>query len=179
MSGWEIQSLNRSHDRTTFNCGNVSLNDWLKERAGQWQRKELARCYVALRKGESRVVGYYALSSHHVSYKFLPTDQAKGLPGIDLPVVLLGRLAVDQSVHGQGLGRLLLVDALRRAEHIADQLGIRAVEVDAVDKDAHSFYRKFSFTQLLDDPNHLFLPMHVIRKLNLPPLQIQRGTGSY
>ena len=170
MPRWEIQPLGRGHDRSAFDCGNAALNEWLEKRAGQWQKKELARCYVAVPKDESRVVGYYAISSHHVGYESLPADQAKGLPRIDVPVVLLGRLAVDQRARGQGLGSMLLIDALRRAEHLAAELGIRAVEVDAIDEAARQFYLKFGFTALEDEPNHLFLPMHVIRKLNLPPM---------
>ena len=169
MAQWDIQPLGRRHVRSSFDCGNPTLNEWLQKRAGQWQKKELARCYVAVPKDESRVVAYYAISSHHVSYESLPADQAKGLPRIDVPVVLLGRLAVDQSVRGQGLGSLLLIDALSRAEHLATHLGIRAVEVDAVDEAARQFYLKFGFTPLEDDANRLFLPMHVIRKLTLPP----------
>ena len=91
------------------------------------------------------------------------------MPRLDVPVVLLGRLAVDRSVQGQGLGSLLLIDALRRAQHLAEHVGIRAVEVDAIDEAARQFYSRFGFVPLLDDPNHLFLPMPVIRKLGLPP----------
>jgi predicted GNAT family N-acyltransferase len=171
MAEWEIQPLNRSHDRTTFASGNDSLDDWLKNRAGQWDRKQLSRCYVAVRSAEARVLGYYAISSHHVSYESLPADQAKGLPRIDIPVVLLGRLAVDHSVRGQGLGRLLLVDALRRAEYAAELLGIRAVEVDASDPIARQFYLKYGFASLTDDLDHLFLPMSTIQKLKLPRLE--------
>ena len=167
MGLWQIEPLKPAHDRTAFDCGKESLNQWLKHRAGQWERKELVRCYVAVPSAQARVVGFYAVSSHHVSYELLPVDQAKGLPQIDVPVVLLGRLAVDRTVQGQGLGRVLLVDVLRRAEWLAGQLGIRAVEVDAIDDDARRFYLKFGFTPLADDPNHLFLPMHVIRKLQL------------
>ena len=167
MAGWDIQPLGRSHDRSSFDCGNLALNEWLQKRAGQWQRKELARCYVAVRKNELLVCGYYAISSHHVGYEALPAEQAKGLPEIDMPVVLLGRLAVDSGVRGQGLDELLLIDALRRAEYLAQGLGIRAVEVDAIDEAAQRFYMKFGFTPLEDDPHHLFLPIHVIRKLDL------------
>lgn len=167
---WDIQPLARAHDRSSFDCGNSTLNEWLQRRSGQWQKKELARCYIAVHKGESRVFGYYAISSHHIGYESLPADRAKGLPKIDVPVVLLGRLAVDQSVRGEGLGSLLLVDALRRAQHLSTQLGIRAVEVDAIDEAARQFYLKFGFTPLEDDPHHLFLPMQVIHKLGLPPL---------
>jgi GNAT superfamily N-acetyltransferase len=87
-----------------------------------------------------------------------------------VPVVLLGRLAVDRTVQGRGLGSFLLIDALRRAQHSSEQVGIRAVEVDALDDAARRFYLKFGFVSLADDLNHLFLAMHVVRKLGLPPL---------
>ena len=70
------------------------------------------------------------------------------------------------------MGSLLLIDALRRAEYLSGQVGIRAVEVDAIDEAARNFYLKFGFTPLLDNAHHLFLPIHVIRKLGLPPLTL-------
>jgi len=167
---WTIERLGSSHDRTTFDCGNAILTDWLKQRAGQFDKRDLARTYVATRSGDRIVLGYYAISSHRVTHEALPTDEAKGLPRLDLPVVLLGRLAVDRSVQGQGLGTLLLIDALRRAQYLAAHVGVRAVEVDAIDDAARQFYLRFGFVPLLDDPNHLFLSMSVIRKLNLPPI---------
>lgn len=85
-------------------------------------------------------------------------------------MVLLGRLAVDRSVRGQGLGQHLLIDALRRVAHISEHIGVRAVEVESIDDHARQFYLKFGFVPLLDDQQHLFLPMQVIRKLELPPL---------
>lgn len=97
----------------------------------------------------------------------LPDDESRGLPRLDIPVVLLGRLAVDRLVQGQGLGACLLIDALRRTAQISEQIGIRAVEVDAIDDAARRIYLKFGFRPLRDDCNHLFMPMHEIRKLNL------------
>ena len=170
MPQWAIERLGRDHDRTQFDCGVAALNDWLRKLASQHERRDLARTYVAVLPGGHRVLGYYAIANHRVSYEALPEDQARGLPRIDVPVVLLGRLAVDRSVQGQRLGGFLLIDALRRANHIADQIGVRAVEVDAIDDDAQAFYRKFGFLSLRDDERHMFLPMHVVRKLNLPPL---------
>lgn len=167
-TSWVIERLTKRHDRLAFDCGQPSLNDWLQLRASQFEKQDLARTYVAARQGKAVVLGYYALSTHRVCYEALPEDQAQGLPRIDVPVVLLGRLAVDRSVQGQGLGALLLIDALRRAEHISEQVGIRAVEVDALDEAARNFHLTFGFVSLLDDPKHLFLPMHVIRKLGLP-----------
>ena len=114
--------------------------------------------------------GYYAISTHRVAFEALSEEQAKGLPRIDVPVILMGRLAVDASAQGKGLGSLLLIDALRRAQYLGDQVGIRAVEVDAIDDAAQAFYLRFGFTPLIDEPRHLYLPMQVIRKLSLPPL---------
>jgi len=167
---WVIQRLAPSHDRSSFDCGKPELNDWLHRRAGQYERRDLARVYVAVRGDDPRVAGYYALSNHLVRYDALPEAQAKGLPTIDIPVVLLGRLAVDTAAQGQGLGAHLLIDALRRADHISEHIGIRAVEVDVIDETARQFYLRFGFVPLLDDRQHLFLPMQVIRKLELPRL---------
>lgn len=168
MSAWDLQRLTPSHDPSRFDCGQPSLNVWLRERAGQFDRKDLSRTYVATFPGLAPVLGYYALATHRVQLDSLSPVKAKGLPRIDIPVILLGRLAVDLTVQGQGLGAFLLVDAIRRTMHIADQIGIRAVEVDAIDEVAKRFYLKFGFRSMLDDPQHLFMPMHEIRKLNLP-----------
>jgi GNAT superfamily N-acetyltransferase len=170
MERWIIEALNRRHDRTTFDCGQPMLTDWLTHRASQFHRKDLARTFVAIQPGDRAVCGYYALSSHQVLFDALPDSEGKGLPSIDVPVVLLGRLGVDRRIQGQGLGSLLLIDALRRVQRLAEELGIRAVEVDAIDQEARNFYLKHGFKPLLDDPAHLFMPLHVIRQLNLPPL---------
>ncbi len=170
MATWAIRRLKKSHDRSAFDCGQSMRNEWLKDRASQFDRRDLSRTFVATRPYELAVVGYYAISSHRVVYETLPDAEAKGLPRLDVPVVLIGRLAVDRSEQGEGLGSLLLVDALRRSADISEQVGIRAVEVDAIDDAAQCFYLKFGFRPLVDDPHHLFLPMHEIRKLRLFPL---------
>lgn len=162
-----MQPLRQSFDRTAFDCGNARLNDWLQHRASQYEKKGLARTFFAVRHGETRVVGYYAISNHHVSFDALPGEQAHGLPRIDVPVALLGRLAVDRSVQGSGLGAFLLVDALRRIATVAEQIGIRAVEVDAIDEAARNFYLKYGFVPLADDQRHLYLPIDVVRRLKL------------
>ena len=146
------------------------LNDWLHERVSQFEKRDLSRTYVAVREDELRVYGYDALSTHRVRYEALPAEQAKGLPPIDVPVVLLGRLAVDRTAQGRGLGSILLIDAIRRAELISKQVGVRAVEVDAIDEAARRFYAKFGFQSLLEDRRHLFLSMNTVRALGLPPL---------
>ncbi len=134
-----IERLGSSHDRATFDCGNAILNDWLRLRSSQFDKRDLPRTYIATRPRDVVVLGYYAISNHRVSHASLPADEAKGLPRLDVPVVLLGRLAVDLSVQGRGIGSLLLIDARRRAQHLADHIGIRAVEVDAIDQAARDF----------------------------------------
>jgi GNAT superfamily N-acetyltransferase len=171
MATWTIRRLDKTHDCSAFDCGQPMLNEWLKKRAGQFDRRDLSRTFAATRPDETLVVGYYAISTHRVIYDALPAAEAKGLPRLDVPVVLIGRLAVDQRVQGQGLGASLLVDALRRSAQISEQVGIRAVEVDALDDAARNFYLKFGFRSFLDDPRHLFLPMHEIRKLKLEPFR--------
>ncbi len=170
MATWTICRLARAHDRSLFDSGQPTLNDWLKNRASQFDRRDLSRTYVATRPAKSRVLGYYAISTHRVLYEVLPPEAAKGLPRLDIPVVLLGQLAVDRSAQGQGLGSLLVVDALRRALRISEHVGIRAVEVDAIDEAARTFYLHFGFRPLGDAPQHLLMPLHEIRKLKLEPL---------
>ncbi len=168
---WTVEAFDRRrHDRAKFDCGIEVLNDWIATKVSQYEKRDLARTYVLVEEGHTVVKGFYAISNHTVVFDALSEDQAKGLPQIDIPVVLIGRLAVDLSVKGNGLGEFLLVDALRRAEFLASRVGIQAVEVDAINESARRFYEKFGFHALADDPRHLFLSMKVIRKLKLPPL---------
>lgn len=168
-SGWTVESFDKQrHVRTGFDCGVPLLNDWLATKVNQFEKRNLARTYVLAQQGQTSVKGYYSLSNHTVFYESLPSDQAKGLPQLDMPVVLIGRLAVDVSVHRRGLGEFLLIDAFRRVEYLSTKIGIRAVEVDAINDDAKSFYQKYGFVSLLDDPRHLFLSIKVIRQLRLP-----------
>lgn len=162
---WAIERLDRErHDCTSFDCGKPSLDDWLKRFAGQHERNDLARAYVLVRPGQAHVRGYYAISACEIRHETLPPKQAKGIPGhVIVPGALLGRLAVERSV--QGLGDALLHDALKRVAGHAEEIGIRALLVHALDGDAAAFYRRHGFIELLDDPLNLFLPMTVIRKL--------------
>ena len=109
MPTCEIVRLQSQHLREAFDCGNPALNDWLKLYAGQFERRNLARTFVAIRPPDHAICGYYAISNHAVAYESLAADQAKGLPRTDVPVVLLGQLAVSRDEQGRGLGSLLLV----------------------------------------------------------------------
>jgi len=166
MAPWRIERLSDAHDRTAFDCGKPPLDDFLKRLAGQYERRDFAAVYVATSPPANVVLGYYSLSSGSVDLTALPEAVRKKLPRHPVPVIHLGRLAVDQSVRGQGLGRHLLVDALRVCGELSVKVAVYAVEVRAIDDGARNFYEKYGFQPLLDDALHLYLSMKVVRKLN-------------
>jgi len=158
-----IVPLDERHHRSGFDCGELTLNTYLHRYAGQHERKGFGRTYVAIPEGSLEVKGYYTISSGSVSFETVPEN----LPHHPIPIGLLGKLAVDQNVQGQGLGPMLLIDALCRMQFVADHLGIYAVVVEPINERAKTFYVKFGFKPLRDDRLHLYLPIKVIRKLNL------------
>ena len=158
-----IEALEKRHDRSRFKCGESALDDFIRRYARQNDDRGLGRTYVAVVTGDTLVRGFYTISSGSVTFEYVPEK----LPRYPVPVVHLGRLAVDESARGYGLGAHLLVDALRRAAEVADQLGIFAVEVHAKTPSVRAFYLKFGFSPLLDDELHLYLPVRTIRKLRL------------
>jgi GNAT superfamily N-acetyltransferase len=160
---WRIERLGRGHVREGFDCGKPSLNDFLQALVGQYEKRNLGRTYVALQEGDQRVLGYYTLASGAIAVESLPAKQAKKLPRHAVPIVLLARLAVDQSVHGRGLGGFLLRDALTRSLDLSEQLGIHVVVVDALDAEAKAFYQRFGFLPLTDNEMRLFLPVSTIQ----------------
>jgi GNAT superfamily N-acetyltransferase len=155
------EKLTREHGLSAFDCGEASLNDWLKRFALTNQQSDSARTYVVHRA--RRVVGYYSLSAGSVRKDEAPSRIARGLASHPIGVILLARLAVDRTEQGTGLGKALLVDALARAAKAADAIGARAILVHAVDDDAARFYTKFGFESSPLDPKHLMLLMKDLR----------------
>lgn len=165
MTEWTIEPFGKHHDRTAFSCGRPPLDDFIRARVSQYEKRRLGKTFVAVPPGNPRVIGYYTLSSAALAFEHLPPDASRKLPKHPVPVVLLARLAVDQSVQGQGLGEGLLLDALQRTLTLSSSLGVHAVEVDALDDAAAAFYRKYGFTALLDNPLHLYLPIATIEQI--------------
>ncbi len=159
-----IDPLNAGHDREEFDCGEESLNRYLRQYASQHQKKNLGRIYVATAQDDRRVLGYYTLANGSVTFQSVP--RSKGLPReYPIPVILLARLAMDKSMQGKGLGAVLIFDALKRAAEVAEISAAYAVIVDALNEQAKTFYLHYHFEESLDDPMRLFLPMHDIRAL--------------
>jgi GNAT superfamily N-acetyltransferase len=162
---WQIEKLSSLHDRQGFDCGVPDLNFFLQRLAGRYQKRRLAQTYVALTAGQMQVEGYYSISSGAVEFDKLGEEQRRHLPRqIPIPVVLLGRLAVDRSIQGQGLGSDLLLDALHRSLRLAEEIGMAAMVVNALDEKARRFYLQFGFVSLPRDRFHLFLSMKEIAR---------------
>ncbi len=163
MADWQIERLERGHLRDAFSCGKPPLDEFIQRLVSQYEKRNLGRTDVAVHPGDKQVLGYYTLASSAIPFQNLPETSARKFPRHPVPVILLARLAVDQSVQGKRLGEGLLVDALRRSLGLADKLGIHAVEVDAIDRQAKAFYEKYGFVSLLDNEFHLFLPIATIQ----------------
>jgi ribosomal protein S18 acetylase RimI-like enzyme len=153
-----IEPLGKHHDRESFSCGQPDLDDWFRRRSSQDQKRNVARVFVAV-GGGLRVIGFYSLSTFALSCADLPEDIAHKLPRYDtIPAALIGRLARDRQTRGQGLGELLLADAIRRILGAGRSIAVFAIVVDAKDERAVDFYKGFGFLPFPFRPRRLFLP---------------------
>jgi GNAT superfamily N-acetyltransferase len=160
---WNFLSIDRKYQRDHFDCGNSILDDYLKRYARQNHEGGIAKTFVAIdRSGLLRIDGFYTVSASDIEFEALPELTRKKLPAYPIPAILIGKLAVDKSAQGQGLGGELLVDALLRSVKIAQEIGVFAVRVDAIDLKAKEFYLKYEFIALQDEPLKLFLPIKTI-----------------
>jgi GNAT superfamily N-acetyltransferase len=154
-----ILSLTGSHDRSGFDCGKAALNEWLARTARQHQEKDISQTFVAVDPATpGKVLGFYALSACEVATEELPPALSARLPR-RAGGIRLGRLAVDVSVQRQGLGQLLLMDAIRRACAVRQHIGVLALFVDAKDDDAAKFYIRYGFVALPEATATLVLPL--------------------
>lgn len=160
-----IVRLDKSHKKNDFDCGSEELNEFLSRYAGQNARNGISVTYVAIAEDSADILGFYSISNGEVAHADLPELEARKLPRYPVPVVRIGRLATSLNARGQGIGKLLLVDALRRTLSLSEEIGIRAVEVDAKTPEARAFYSQYGFVQLADDELHLYLAIGTIRKL--------------
>ena len=147
------------HDRAAFSCGVAALDDWFRLRAGQDEKRNVARVFVAI-DDQRGIVGFYSLSSFTLAIIDLPSENANRLPRYDvIPAALIGRLARDERVRGEGVGDLLLADAVRRVIGASLSLAVFAIVVEATDENAAAFYRNFGFAPFPSRPLRLFMPV--------------------
>lgn len=161
----QIDLLAKHHDRAIFCCGVPELDRYFKEQAGQDLKRRTASVFVAT-VGD-RVIGFYTLSATAIGRESLPVEIIRKLPKYPIPAVLLGRLAVDQTMQGKKLGAFLLVNAMKRALLASSTIGMYALVVDAKNEKAKAFYQHFGFLPLVDQPMRLFIPLDTIATLGV------------
>ena len=165
MGEWRIELVERRHERNAFDCGQSDLNEYIKKYARQNTQAGVTRTYVACPVKTKRVAGFYSLSTASMAFEHLPPEANKGLPKYPIPTVHLARLAVDKVYQKQGLGGLLLFNAMFRTAEVSSQAGVFALTVDAKDTAAKEFYLHYGFEPLADSDRHLYLPMRTVREV--------------
>lgn len=158
-----IEPLAARHDRRAFSCGVDALDLYLRRFARQHGEANISRTYVAL--DGSTVRGFYSLAMSGIRRDNLPEKHRSRFPNFPLPVARLARLAVDLNHQRQGLGELLLSDALQRCLQISASIGMLGVIVDAKDEHARGWYERYEFERLPDAPLTLWLPTAAISRL--------------
>lgn len=163
-----FEPLAPQHDRASFDCGEASLNEFLRQRARQNAERNLGVTHVAVSAaGASEILGYYTLLVRTIEREAFASP--KKLPPGEIGVCLLARLAVSRNAQGRGLGTQMLLRAITQTERAARDLGIHALLVHALHERARDWYLglDFGFEVLTTDPLHLCLSMGTIRQLGL------------
>lgn len=160
------EPLNARHKKSDFYCGKEMLDNYIHKQASQDIKRKLSACFVIKETETDLIKGYYTLSNNSIPLELVPNEIRKKLPRSYevVPATLLGRLAIDNKFQGQGIGKLILIDALKRSYEISKTIGSFAVVVDPLDRDAEKFYEKYGFIKL-PDSKKMFLPMKTIGQL--------------
>lgn len=160
------ESLNPSHRKSEFICGKEMLDNYLQKQANQDMKRKLSACFVITEKDSKVIKGYYTLASNSIPLESIPENIKKKLPNSykNIPTILLGRLAIDNQFQGQGIGKLVLIDALKRSYETSKSISSFAVVVDPLDHHAEKFYNKYGFIKL-PDSGKMFLAMNTTKIL--------------
>ena len=156
---WKFEEFDKAFNRKKFECGEPALNDYLKTRISKDVERKANQPVFAINV-KNEVVGYYTLSATSVEFNSFPATLKGKIAPYPVSVALIGRLAVDISMQGQGLGKELLMHAIDRVEDIGAKIGIRAVVVDAKNDSAEKFYHKYGFELLVTTttyPKRMFI----------------------
>jgi GNAT superfamily N-acetyltransferase len=154
--GHRLEPLRSDHRRRAFVCGQGAVDDWLKQSALQSQRKHLSTSKVLLDR-EGAIAGFYTLAIGLVDFGDLPPDALQQLPRRALPVAVLAWLGVARDRQGEGLGRLLLAQALCDCYEAGRTFAFVAIVLDCLDDEAKAFYSRWDFEEIPGNPYRLFL----------------------
>jgi GNAT superfamily N-acetyltransferase len=154
--GLHLERLRREHPRRTFHCGEEKVDNWLATKALQHQEKHLSVTQVLLGEGGT-IAGYYTLATGQVDFSDLPADVRRQLPRRLLPAAVLAWLGVNSERQGQGLGGLLLAQALRDCWEAGKTFAFVAVILDCINERAKAFYERWNFAEIPGHPYRLFV----------------------
>ena len=158
-----MESLSRRHDRKCFNCGNPALNDYLQKTALQHIEKGISRTFVLIdTNAPTKISGFFTLAGCEVMTSDLPAGYAGKYPAI-APAAKLARLAVSIDQQRQGLGTIMMAEAMKRTLSVAENIGIIGIFVDAKNQNAREYYEQFGFIALQESPLELFLPLQSLQ----------------
>ena len=158
--------ISADHILGGFECGEPSLNEWLKRRALKNHISGASRCFVICHGAD--VIGYYSLSAGAIRRESVTKAMRRNMPD-PLPVLLLGRLAIDRRYHNQGLGRALLRDVMIRAVNVAGDAGVFALMVHALSQQARRFYLSRGFVESPLQPMTLMMTLTTARSISAEP----------
>jgi len=161
---WREEPIAKKHDRATFDCGEPALNEFLRRHARQSHDKGAAKTFLAISNSDGKsILGFYSLCPASLAYARTPEIVRKGLARHDVPVFRLGRLAVNRTVQGQGLGGQLILAAGRRCLLAAAEVGGVALLIDTKDERAAKWYTSYGALPLADAPLSLLLPLATVQ----------------
>jgi GNAT superfamily N-acetyltransferase len=152
----------KSQDRQDFDCGEESLNRYLRDRVTQDIKRKLNRIFIIREDRKNRVIGYYTLASTTIEAAKFPPAHAKHLPQYPIPAALLGKLAVDKTWQNKGIGKHLLANSIRRIQSVEKEIGLHVLVVDPLTDDLAKFYISVGFVQFLPE-KRLFLFMNSLK----------------
>lgn len=155
-AGFRLERLRREHPRRLFQCGQEKVDDWLAAKALPHQEKHLSVSKVLLDEAGA-IAGYYTLATGQMNFSDLPSEVTKRLPRRMLPVAVLAWLGVRQDCQGQGLGRLVMAQALRDCYEGGKIFAFIAVVLDCLDDTAKAFYQRWDFEEMPERPYRLFM----------------------
>ncbi|WP_406844915.1 GNAT family N-acetyltransferase [Flavobacterium soyae] len=173
----KIEVLTEDHERKKFKCGKELLDNYFHKQAGQDARKDLSVCHVLtdINADKKRVLGFFTLTTSSIGWEDFPPELTKKIPkSYNIPLALLGRLAVDESEQGKGLGEILLFDALKKCLEVSkNTMALYAVIVDPLDQKAIEFYESYGFI-MIPSTGKMFLPIKTIQGL-FPEQELEEG----
>jgi predicted N-acetyltransferase YhbS len=160
-----IELLDKQHDRDRFDCGNPALNQFLKQTARQHIQKGVSRTFVLVDTEQPEIIiGFFTLTLCEVRIDKFSAKFFKKYPS-QVPGVKLARLAVELAYQRQGIGEILMIEAMQRAAIVADNAGGIGLFVDGKDESAKTYYSRYGFVNLEDASLELFLPLSVIQQM--------------